>query len=239
MSPHGGDTVGGQLQRSLDLLHQLYLDVEAAGSVPGERDRIQQTVEALRRQPNLQALPRVLLRLHSDLAQALQSIRSTRETIQSYSLDRLRDSHVRLSEVSSTTETATMEMLNGLDRTLAMIDRLECANCEAHPKAMSEPLRNEVNQLYGHLQFQDIITQQLRGVGALLVEVEERVDAVARLFDDALGGEMAAGPTAAPDSRTYDPDASMRDASERQAVIDAALQAARQTPDTRTSGATT
>jgi len=31
MSPQGGDTIGSQLQRSLDLLHQLYLDVEPAG----------------------------------------------------------------------------------------------------------------------------------------------------------------------------------------------------------------
>jgi hypothetical protein len=31
MSPQAGDTVGNQLQTSLDLLHRLYLDVEAAG----------------------------------------------------------------------------------------------------------------------------------------------------------------------------------------------------------------
>jgi len=31
MSPQSGDTIGSQLQRSLDLLHPLYFDVGAAG----------------------------------------------------------------------------------------------------------------------------------------------------------------------------------------------------------------
>ena len=60
-----------------------------------------------------------------ELSQVLSGIRLTRETIQSYSVERLRDTHDRLSEVTSTTETAAMQMLNGLDRTLAMIDELE------------------------------------------------------------------------------------------------------------------
>ena len=112
MSPQGGDTVGIQLQCSLDLLHRLYLDVEAADAELDGRARIRETVEALRRQPNLQALPQTLLRVHSELARAQQSIREARKTIQSYSIDRLRDTHARLSEVSSTTETAAMEMYN-------------------------------------------------------------------------------------------------------------------------------
>jgi hypothetical protein len=111
MSAQGGDTVGTQLQRSLELLHRLYLDVEAADAGRDGRARPRETVEALRRQPNLQALPRTLLRVHSELARAQQSIREVRETIQSYSFDR-RHTHARLSEVSTTTETAAMEMLN-------------------------------------------------------------------------------------------------------------------------------
>jgi hypothetical protein len=122
-----------------------------------------------------------------------------------------------------------MEMLNGLDRTLAMIDQLECGTCEEHPKAMSDPLRNEVNELYGHLQFQDIIAQQLHGVGALLVEVEQRVDAVTRLFDGTFNDRPAELPLA-PAASAYNPDATMRDAPQRQAMIDEAVQAARETP---------
>ena len=107
----------------------------------------------------------------SELSQVLNGIRLTRETIQSYSVERLRDSNVRLSEVTSATETAAMQMLNGLDRTLAMIDRLEESGETLPPHEMCDALRAEVNQLYGHLQFQDIITQQLNGVAGLLAEV--------------------------------------------------------------------
>jgi chemotaxis regulatin CheY-phosphate phosphatase CheZ len=228
MSPETGDTVGTQLHRSLDLLHQLYLDVEAADAELDGRARVRETVEALRRQPNLEALPRTLLRVHSELARALQSIRDTREAIQSYSMERLRDTHVRLSEVSSTTETAAMEMLNGLDRTLAMIDQLESGSREASPKATCEAVRNEVNQLYVLLQFQDIIAQKLRGVGGLLVEVEQRVETVANLFEDAFEAEAPRPPLPVPTQEaSYNPDASTRDTPQRQAMVDETFQSAR------------
>ena len=229
MYSSGGETVGSQLQHSLDLLHQLYLDVEALGEDLDDHGRLRQTVQALRQQPNLQGLPRTLLRVHSELAHALSSIRSTRETIQSYSVERLRDTHARLSEVSSTSEIAAMEMLNGLDRTLAMIDQLERDGVEQRPREMCEALRNEVNQLYGCLQFQDIIAQQLRGVGALLVEVEQRVEGIASLFDGALAGGAPAL-TETSDAEAYNPDASMRDARQRQALIDEAFRTARGAP---------
>jgi chemotaxis regulatin CheY-phosphate phosphatase CheZ len=166
--------------------------------------------------------------VHSELARALQSIRDTREAIQSYSMERLRDTHVRLSEVSSTTETAAMEMLNGLDRTLAMIDQLESGSREASPKATCEAVRNEVNQLYVLLQFQDIIAQKLRGVGGLLVEVEQRVETVANLFEDAFEAEAPRPPLPVPTQEaSYNPDASTRDTPQRQAMVDETFQSAR------------
>jgi hypothetical protein len=215
---------GSQLQRSLDLLHQLYLDVEAAGAELEGVGRIQQTVRALRRQPNLDALPSSLLHVSDELSRALDSIRQTREALKSCSVGQLRDTHARLDEVSSTTESAAMELLNGLDRTLAMIDRLESCAGGQEPDAACAALRNEVNQLYGHLQFQDIIAQQLRGVGAMLVEIEQRFEGVARVFDGPVG-EGPAG-SALPEAGAFNPDASMRDARERQAAIDEAFRSA-------------
>lgn len=145
-------------------------------------------------------------------------------------MERLRDSNVRLSEVTSTTETAAMQMLNGLDRTLAMIDQLEESGESLPPHEMCDALRAEVNQLYGHLQFQDIITQQLNGVAGLLVEVEQRVQTITDLFDESLGGQRDGGRPAAgsgSESGAYNPDASMRDTSDRQAIIDEAFRSAR------------
>ncbi len=145
-------------------------------------------------------------------------------------MERLRDGTARLDEVSNTTETAAMQMLNGLDRTLAIIDRLEAGEGGESARRPShdvcESLRAEVNEMYGHLQFQDIITQQIRGVGALLAEVEERIDGIAGLFEitaaiEAAGARRADG--------AFNPDATMLNADERQALIDEAFRTARAT----------
>lgn len=179
--------------------------------------------------PNAEAIPSALLRVSSELSRVLNGIRLTRETIQTYSTERLKDTHARLHEVSSTSESAAMEMLNGLDRTLAMIDNLERSTDTRPTPAMYDALRSEVNQLYSHLQFQDIIAQQLNGVAAVLVEVEQRVQNVASLFDDGMGalGHAPPGTGVRLDATTFNPDATMRETGDRQAMIDEAFRSAR------------
>jgi chemotaxis regulatin CheY-phosphate phosphatase CheZ len=222
--------LGQELRTSLELLHRLFLEVEATGT--GDKaEQARLTVAALRRLPNLATLPNLLLRVYSELTVALSGIRVTRETIQMHSAERLRNTHARLSEVSSATETAAMELLNGLDRTLAMIDQLEGTTGDRRPSHETcDALRTEVNQLYGCLQFQDIVTQQLHGVAALLVEIEERLDRVAQMFDEPEAHGRAGDPPAAQalaDPAAFNPDATMRDAAGRQEMIDETCRVAR------------
>lgn len=211
--------VGGDVESTLRLLADLTTEISALES------RAQEIVTALQRRPNLQRLPQLLLSLYSGITEALHGVRLTREAIRSYSVDRLRDTHARLSEVSSATETAAMEMLNGLDRSLAMIDQIESGMGEgaAGLHAQFAGLRAEVNNLYGHLQFQDIISQQLAGVSAMLGEVEGRMQQLADLFDGALAPGAAPRAPAAPADASYNPDATMHGVAERQAMIDAAF----------------
>jgi hypothetical protein len=174
------------------------------------------------------ALPGALLRVSSELSRVLNAIRITRKTIHTYTTDRLRNTHSRLHEVSSTSESAAMEMLNGLDRTLAMVDALERSDATAPPNAMWVALREEINQLYNHLQFQDIIAQQLNGVAGALVDVEQRVQTVASLFDDTLAGQRGAGSGIVLDPGSFNPDATMRcGTDDKQAMIDEAFRSAR------------
>jgi len=150
---------------------------------------------------------------------AISGIRVTRETIQNHSMERLRNTHTKLNEASSATETAAMEMLNGLDRTVGMIDQIEGATRESRRPSpeMCDELRMEVNQLHGCLQFQDIVAQQVSGVGALLIETERRLESVAQLFEDPPAtdrtAEQAAEPHLTPTA--FNPDATMRDAAGR------------------------
>ncbi|HYC33606.1 MAG TPA: hypothetical protein VEB59_15055 [Gemmatimonadales bacterium] len=226
MVPRPAPALGAELQQTLELLHRLFLEVDSAGGVPANDERVREIVMQLRRQPHLATLPKVLLRVYVELAEALNGVRLTREAIQSYSVERLRDTHARLTEVSATTESAALEMLNGLDRSLAHIDAME-RDCPASVRTHCHAIRAEVNQLYGALQFQDIITQQLHGVGALLVEVEQRLEAVASLFDETAAPPNGEDLPGTPDPACYNPDASMRDTSARQALIDQAFTAAR------------
>ena len=227
--------IGADAEPTLTLLSDLMCELQALEEGRGSTGRAQGILADLALEPNLRHLPKVILTVYGEIGAALRGIRLSREAIQSYSLDRLRDTHSKLSEVSSTTESAAMEMLNGLDRSLAMIDGLETAQgagtvSGTGTHAQFDALRTEVNQLYGCLQFQDIIAQQLSGVAALLVDVEQRMATLAQLFDHPgvagaeAGGTAAAGAGLAPaDPEAYNPDATARNVAERQALVDEAF----------------
>jgi|KBSSwiStaDraftv2_1062776.scaffolds.fasta_scaffold00997_27 chemotaxis regulatin CheY-phosphate phosphatase CheZ len=181
---------------------------------------LQELVAAVQTHPRLSSLPSVLLKAYNEMAEVLTGIRITRETIQHQALDQLQDTQERLNLVSSATESAAMEIMNGLDRTLGLLDRLD-ARPDGDREALAA-LREEINQLFGHLQFQDIITQQLRGVMALVMDVERRIASVAALFDQSLGSAVkAVAPVS--NSDAFNPDAVWDASPDRQAAVDAAF----------------
>ncbi len=191
------------------------------------------------RSPSLDELQRdaddlsgTILKIHSEIREALGGIRQMREAIESFSAQRLRDTQARLDEVSSTTENAALEILNGLDRTLAMVDELQVGigPDRRPPGEVCDALRAEVNHLYGCLQFQDIVAQQIAGAGALLGDVETRLVAVAVLLDGSRawkGPSNRPAPPAERGSGAYNANASVRDVAGRQALIDQAFGTAR------------
>lgn len=215
--------LGAESDLTLHMLADLCRELEHYDPPPPLAD----LVHALRERPGFQQLPGALRRAHGDMRAALGAIRQTRTSLESFSLDRLRDTHAKLNEVSSTTESATIELLNGLDRSLALIDTLEREGA-TRADAGFDALRTEVNNLYGHLQFQDIIAQQLHGVAAMLGEVEGHLVNVARLFDEN-GDPQPQNAPLLPEPAAYNAEASMHDVEARQAMIDAAFRAARTT----------
>ena len=87
----------------------------------------------------------------------------------------------KLTEVSSATEMATSELLDGLDRALRLVDQLEVgpssSDDDADPR---DDLREELHTLVTVLQFQDITKQQLGNASTVL---EERMLRLAEVFD--------------------------------------------------------
>lgn len=87
----------------------------------------------------------------------------------------------KLTEVSSATEMATSELLDGLDRALRLVDQLEVgpssSDDDADPR---DDLREELHTLVTVLQFQDVTKQQLGNASTVL---EERMLRLAEVFD--------------------------------------------------------
>ncbi|MGE0441729.1 MAG: hypothetical protein AB7L66_06065 [Gemmatimonadales bacterium] len=220
-APGGADirTLAGEIKGTMELVDQLVKEVRVGAEAHQLQGRLVELAEILTRRPDLTALPGLVVSAYSEVADALGGIQKSREAIQHYSFERLRRSHAKLSEVANATESATMELMNGIDRSLALIDQIGTLVPDGpDAQAPVDALRNEVSELFGHLQFQDITAQQLAGVGSLLEDIESRVQAALNLFDG-----KPKGPQAASADLAYNADASFDGVEGRQAAIDAAF----------------
>ena len=171
---------------------------------------------------------RTLLRAYAERAGIVGRFRETAGMLDSSGIDKLQQMHGRLREVSSATETAANEMLDGLNRSVALVEQLDAAASLPDGKrhAMAGSLREELNGVMHHLQFQDITAQQLKQIETLLADMNRRMMQVVKIF--------------APPAVTFAPDVAAAssvdandsaDGDDRQAVADAifAIRADRKT----------
>ncbi len=180
-------------------------------------------------------LTAVFLRVYVAVVGAIRMLRKTRGALERATVEQVQSTQQKLREVTSTTELAATDMLDGLDRALKLTDRLEeIAGDDEAPDtgdetaaAIRRDLREELFRLIGCLQFQDIAAQQLSHASSVLLEVEERLEGVVDLFDvsgvlgaAATGAETANDATAEQEARGYDPAATLQDAAHRQAMAD-------------------
>src|SRR5690606_36291494 len=149
-------------------------------------------------------LPRILLRAHAEISQLLESLRRSRGILERTTMERLQKTQSKLRGVSSATENVTIGMLDGLDRSLALVDKLEedaATNAPAEQaRAHRAELRDRLHNLITSLQFQDITSQQLSYACAVLDDLETRMSAVAALIDRNFAGlgQITQTPDAAP-----------------------------------------
>lgn len=175
-------------------------------------------------------LTALVMHVYLDVIETLKILRRTRSALERTTVEQVQATQEKLLEVSSTTELAATDLLDGLDRAIGMIDRLDSlaaeGNTEESEKLRAE-LRDELFRLIVVLQFQDIAAQQLSHASNVLRGVERRLERVVGLLDDAdlvSSSESAAGTDAADHAhdrpRGYDPAASMLGAEDRQALAD-------------------
>lgn len=221
--------LAADLQTTLRLLDELITELfehepEWAGS-----GRLADLIARLAVQPHLVELPAVLLSAHAEMTGILDGIQQTRAALEAHAVGRLRDTQGLLTDVNATTEQATLQLLNGLDRSLELIDSLERQAEGQGSGADFRELRSQVSALYHHLQFQDIAAQQLQGAAHALLDIELRVSAVAGLFDRALTGSDRAAPVVdgGASQLAFNPHASMGRTGTDQALVDQTFEGAR------------
>ncbi|MEQ8329998.1 MAG: hypothetical protein RH859_05965 [Longimicrobiales bacterium] len=200
-------------------------------------DRVLSDLEE--RPTGLRELVRILVTTYSEIVEVIDSLRKSRGLLEQAAMQRLKSTHARLAEVSTATEMAATGMLDGLDRALVLVDHLEAASPDDDGKdggALRGELRDELHQLIGLLQFQDITSQQLGYASGVLQDIEERMVRLSEVFDlrgmgieelidvpdPSAESEPAAGPTGPSDGKvvTCDPGASTMNADSRQALAD-------------------
>lgn len=210
----------------------------------GGRGRVRQVLDAMGERPaGLKDLVGILEAAYSEVVGIIQSLRESRGLLEKAAMERLQSTHAKLAEVSSATEMAATSMLDGLDRALVLVDALEDGDEAPAPSDEGErsgaeirdEIRDELNNLIGLLQFQDITSQQLGYASGVLLDIEERMMRIAEVFDfrseaEALEGETPGEmkgrdiarerATGGKDFDVCDPEASSFGADSRQALAD-------------------
>ncbi|MBV9880265.1 MAG: hypothetical protein JO180_07210 [Gemmatirosa sp.] len=173
----------------------------------------------------LAALPFILERANVEIQTVLSNLRDSRTALETATVEKIQHTSEKLKEVTSATEVAATDILDALDRAQNHIDDLDAADAAGDREkgqATRDALRMEIFGMMGCLQFQDITTQQLSYAASVLTDMENRLLAIAKLFDPATA--MVRAGTQQIDPQTFDPNATVRHAETRQALADEIFQ---------------
>lgn len=206
--------------------HEVLYESEATlRLVDNELHELRSTPEPAR-QPGLSDLPAILERANAQILNVLTRLRESRAALQNSAMEKLQSTHDKLREVTSATEDAATNIMDACDRASQMVDELDAIDAAPEPDRTKAgeirgSLRDELFMMMGALQFQDITTQQLNHASSVLVEMEQRLLDVAKLFD--ANGDVAHLTERrydVIDSGTFDPNATTHNAEGRQALAD-------------------
>lgn len=215
-----------QLQDSaatLRLVDDLVAELARTPDVEQLNAGLTRMVERLHEQSSdARNIERAFVRMYAELQRILYQVRQSRGLLEESALSHLETTSAKLQEVSSTTEHAATNMLDGVDRALATVDRIEE---DADDEEAFQSLREELYALVVALQFQDISSQQLEHACAIIADLEGQLRRVVQLFAMSVFGDgesesNGSNPFQQHPAGAFDPAASAEDAANRQAVAD-------------------
>lgn len=99
-------------------------------------------------------------------------------------IDKLQQMHGHLRDVTSATEMAATDILDGMARASTLVEQLdgEAPLSDEARHLMACSLRDELGNVVNRLQFQDITGQQLKHIGSLLADMNRRISQVVTIF---------------------------------------------------------
>jgi hypothetical protein len=170
-------------EASLRLVDHAIEELNATGA---ELDpQAQGVLQNVMAQPGgIAVLSETLLRAYAETAALVARFRESAGMLDNNGIDKLQQMRGRLHQVSSATETAATDILDGLGRAVDLVDKLDTpvALTDAERHEMATSLRDELGGLSNHLQFQDIVSQQLVHIAALLGDMRARLAEVVSIF---------------------------------------------------------
>jgi hypothetical protein len=169
-------------------------------------------------------LPEILERANGQILGVLARLRESRAALQQSTVENLHVTHEKLREVNSATEDAAIDIMDACDRATGLVDELDAIDAQPAPDRVKAgtlrgTLRDELFLMMGALQFQDITSQQLNHASSVLMDMEQRLIEVSRLFEGSATVD-ALTTIERTDHDTFDPNATTRDAEGRQALAD-------------------
>lgn len=213
-------------ESTLRLVDSVLNELEAIeAEVSRSEDEVRQlSAQVSRAHAGIADLPSILLRAYGEIQNVLESLKQSRDLLEQSAVEKIHHTTDKLKEVSSATEVAATDIMDGIDRALALVDQAEASDDAEARAAAHADLRNELFGVMGHMQFQDITSQQLNYASSVLGEMEARLMQLASLFDPRSFAVDAPLPAAAPEAptgpATFDPAATTQDAGSRQALVD-------------------
>jgi hypothetical protein len=169
-------------EASLRLVDHAIEELNEAGA---EMDRETRAfLEHVMSQPGgFHELSRTLLRAYAETIGIVARMRESRVMVEQGGLERIKALDGKLREASAATESAAADILDGLGRAIAVVERLDDDGSDAQRRReLVASLRNELYEVTAHLQFQDITAQQLGQIAGLLGETRQRLAQILSVF---------------------------------------------------------
>ncbi|MCX5768557.1 MAG: hypothetical protein NTZ43_15160 [Gemmatimonadetes bacterium] len=172
----------------------------------------------------IESLPAILSLMQAQVSSVIAQLRDTSGELEAESVSTLRMTMQQLKKVSHATEQAAHGILDGIDRSLGMVDELEKMDGGANPAEAEkrERIKDELMSAINQVQFQDITSQQIKHAASLLTDMEDRFNSLVRALDPETINQLTA--KLATNEQHFDPEATYGDRERRQGQADSVFQ---------------